>query len=94
VSALGALRLRARLERPLPPSGDGTPAFEDVGGVWIAVTRVAAEDICARYTIVMRRHGAVAPGWRLALSDRRVRVLARVEDDGGYLTLDCAQDFA
>lgn len=88
MSALADLRVRARLHRP------DAGVFEDVGGAWIAVLRAEAEDIRTRYTLRMRRHDAVAPGWRIVMGPTRLRVLARAAEGRRWLTLDCVQDFS
>jgi hypothetical protein len=90
------MRLRVRMHRPLPISSElgGVPVFEDAGGAWVAIARAEAEDIRTRYTLVMRRHGEIGPGWRIVMADRRVRVLARISEDADFLTLDCVTDFA
>lgn len=83
---IGALRARIRLERPAPDPDDGMVAWEEVATVWAAI---AFTDI-VRFELRLRRD--VRSGWRVALGDRRFRIVALRDGADARLLLDCEEE--
>lgn len=92
-ASIGALRTRIRLEKPAPDPDSGV-AWADVGAIWTRMTKDAEGPRSIRVELRMRRD--VRAGWRVALGDRRFRIIhIRDGDDrGARLFLDCEEEIS
>lgn len=90
------MRVRVRLARPVVGADAGVALFEDAGGAWAEMVAVGAADLRTRYTLLIRMRRDVAPGWRVVLADRRLRVTAIADHDprATRLRIECEHDFA
>lgn len=89
---IARLRARVTLERPAASPGEiggGARGWEFAGAAWARV-----EPLVGKWRVEIRMRRDVAPGWRLALADRFLRVCAIVDADdiGAFLYLDCEED--
>lgn len=103
IDAIGALRMRVRLERPVRADDDiggGVLSWSDEGDVWAAVTVLGASQsavfdaapFTASYRVTINRRDDVRAGWRVIWSARSLRIVG-VRDDGAVrLELNCEEE--
>lgn len=101
--ALGALRARVRLERPLRSGdalGGASLSWTDAGDVWAEVRATSAAASAdydaalsrAGYVLVINRRADVRSGWRVTWGARVLAVEAVRDEGGARIELACVEE--
>jgi head-tail adaptor len=101
--AIGAMRARVRLVRPVRAADDlggGGMSWSEEGDVWAAIEAAgAASGVTADttaaitvYRLTINRHNAVRAGWRAIWGARLLRITGVRDEGGPRIVLHCEEE--